>query len=101
MLYRVKVPTTIGLVSGSNNSRFGSEAGSLSNSMDMGKTVDLESEQQQDGTRKFNAVRPMAAAKRQRGSDGGMRLGRGQRFREEAAFATAGETYMYRALSSS
>jgi hypothetical protein len=47
ILYRAKGPTTTGLVNGSNN--FRSEASSLSNSKDMGKAVDLESEQQQDG----------------------------------------------------
>ena len=34
MLYRAKVPTTIDLVNGSNKSRSGSEADSLSKSVD-------------------------------------------------------------------
>lgn len=46
-LYRAKGPTTIGLVNGSNN--FRSDASSLSNSKDMGRAVNLESEQRQDG----------------------------------------------------
>lgn len=49
VLYRAKGPTTSGLVNGVNG--FGSEsgAGSLSNSVDMGRAVDLEKEEQQDG----------------------------------------------------
>jgi hypothetical protein len=46
ILYRAKGPTTAGLVNGINNFGSGSEAGSLSNSIDMGKAVDLEADQQ-------------------------------------------------------
>src|SRR2546430_1360994 len=44
-----------------------------------GKRVDLESEQQQHGAWKVNAVRAMAAAKCQHGSDREMKLGKGRR----------------------
>lgn len=48
ILYRAKGPTTAGLVNGVNNFGSGSEAGTLSNSIDMGKAVGLEADQQQD-----------------------------------------------------
>jgi hypothetical protein len=80
VLYRAKVPATIGFVNGGNISRSGIEAGSLGDcNGHKAKAVDLESEHKQHGAWKFNAVRPMAAAKCQLGSDGEMRLGEGRR----------------------
>lgn len=49
ILYRAKGPTTTGLVNGVSNLGSGSDTGSLSNSMDMGRAVEMEGEEQQDG----------------------------------------------------